>query len=122
SPDRGPVRDQLWWFRRPPLTSPFLTVKAFNDSLLALADHLPMFPDHEFYQTFRSSFSDVASIRFTHTDLTPTNIIISQTSAEVLGIIDWQESGWYPECWEYIKAKYIAPARWVDYLGVALQP
>ena len=112
----------MWWcgYKVPP-TAPFLSVKAFNDALFALADHLPMFPDHEFFQTFRSSFSDTSLIRFTHTDLATTNIIISHTSTEVLGIIDWQESGWYPEYWEYLKAKHTALPRWYDYLDIALQ-
>ena len=112
----------MWWggYKAPP-TAPFLSVKAFNDALFVLADRLPMFPDHEFFQTFRSSFPDTSSIRFTHTDLATTNIIISRTSTEVVGIIDWQESGWYPEYWEYLKAKHTAPPRWYDYLDIALQ-
>ncbi|KAF5385049.1 hypothetical protein D9615_001001 [Tricholomella constricta] len=122
SPDRSAIRDQMWWggYDAPP-TDPFLSVKAFNDALFALAGHLPQFPHHEFFQNFRSSFSDTASIRFTHTDLATTNIIISRTSTEVLGIIDWQESGWYPEHWEYLKAKHTAPPRWYDYVDIALQ-
>ena len=60
-------------------------------------------------------------IQFAHTDLATTNIIISHTSTEVLGIIDWQESGWYPEYWEYLKAKHTALTRWYDYLDIALQ-
>jgi len=123
SPNRGPIRDQMWWSGyKPPPTAPFLSVKAFNDALFALAEFLPMFPDHEYYQAFRSSFSDTSSIRFTHTDLASSNIIISRTSTEVLGIIDWQESGWYPEYWEYLKAKHTAPPRWYDYVDIALQP
>ncbi|KAF8156592.1 hypothetical protein B0H34DRAFT_675045 [Crassisporium funariophilum] len=83
STDRGPIRDPMWWGGyHPPPTAPFLSVKAFNDALFALADHLPMFPDHEFFQTFRSSFSDTSSIRLTHTDLATSNIIISRTSTE----------------------------------------
>ncbi|KAJ7766852.1 kinase-like domain-containing protein [Mycena metata] len=106
SPSRGSVQDQLWRHRgREPL-GPLTTVQAFNEALHGLATELPQFPEHELYQTFRAAFSDTASIRFTHTDLHPLNIIISSSGCKVLGIIDWQESGWYPEYWEYVKTSF----------------
>lgn len=36
---------------------------------------------------------------FTHADLNPCNILIHKH--RVVGLIDWELSGWYPNCWEY---------------------
>lgn len=41
---------------------------------------------------------------FTHGDLNPFNIIVRGT--QVVGIIDWEFSGWYPHYWEYTSAWY----------------
>ena len=40
------------------------------------------------------------AIRFTHGDLSPCNIMVDK--GHVVGILDWQEAGWYPEYWEYV--------------------
>lgn len=39
---------------------------------------------------------------FTHADLSPFNILIR--GDQVVGIIDWELSGWYPNYWEYTSA------------------
>lgn len=39
---------------------------------------------------------------FTHCDLNPSNILIS--GDKIVGIIDWEFSGWYPPYWEYTSA------------------
>ncbi len=36
---------------------------------------------------------------FTHCDLNPSNILIR--GDQIVGIIDWEFSGWYPPYWEY---------------------
>ena len=38
-------------------------------------------------------------IVFTHADITPRNIIVDKQG--VVGIVDWEEAGWYPDYWEY---------------------
>ncbi|KIY64177.1 hypothetical protein CYLTODRAFT_425460 [Cylindrobasidium torrendii FP15055 ss-10] len=38
-------------------------------------------------------------IRFAHSDLNPTNILIKD--GRLAAIIDWEMAGWYPEYWEY---------------------
>lgn len=91
-------------------------MKEFNDAFLSLGNGLPHYPDGEYFQLIRSSLPDDCGIRLTHTDLAASNIIISPTSAKVVGIIDWQESGWYPEYWEVLKAKYNADGRWLGSL------
>ena len=42
--------------------------------------------------------------KFTHGDLSPWNIMIHE--GRISGIIDWEFSGWYPEYWEFTKARY----------------
>ncbi|KAF8849680.1 kinase-like protein [Acephala macrosclerotiorum] len=39
---------------------------------------------------------------FTHCDLNPFNILIR--GDQIVGIIDWEFSGWYPSYWEYTSA------------------
>ncbi|CRK20821.1 hypothetical protein HYQ46_007801 [Verticillium longisporum] len=39
---------------------------------------------------------------FTHGDLNPFNILVRE--GKVVGIIDWEFSGWYPHYWEYTSA------------------
>ncbi|KAJ7672547.1 kinase-like domain-containing protein [Mycena polygramma] len=122
SPTRGPITDQVWDACQDPNgAGPFATVRAFNDSLTALANCLPGYPDDDFFQSFRAALPDTAGICFTHTDLHDANIIVSPTTSKVIGIIDWQESGWYPGYWEYVKASCMAdPARcWHSYVDMA---
>ncbi|TLS24929.1 hypothetical protein PpBr36_08554 [Pyricularia pennisetigena] len=40
----------------------------------------------------------------THGQLNPSNILIRD--GRVVGILDWSESGFYPEWWEYVKAHF----------------
>jgi hypothetical protein len=50
---------------------------------------------------------DDGQITFTHEDLHRANIMVSlQGPIEILAIIDWGQSGWYPDYWEYCKAAY----------------
>ena len=44
------------------------------------------------------------SIVFTHGDFLPRNIIVKDR--KVVGILDWEMAGWYPEYWEYCKIMY----------------
>ena len=52
-------------------------------------------------------------ILFTHADLNPRNILVDKvtradgsTGWAVTGIVDWENSGYYPEYWEYTKALF----------------
>lgn len=40
-------------------------------------------------------------VKFTHADLNPSNI--QYHNGRIMGIIDWEFAGWYPEYWEYTK-------------------
>ena len=39
---------------------------------------------------------------FTHGDLAPRNILVRD--GKIVGIVDWETSGWFPEYWEYTRA------------------
>lgn len=41
-------------------------------------------------------------IVFCHGDLSPDNIIVD-SYMRVVGLLDWEDAGYYPECWENIK-------------------
>lgn len=52
---------------------------------------------------------------FTHGDVAPRNIIVRDD--KVVGLIDWEDAGWYPEYWEYVKffqRSSTADADWKD--------
>ncbi|KAJ7508641.1 kinase-like domain-containing protein [Mycena galericulata] len=121
SPSRGPINDQLWYTRA--VAKPFSTVREFNESLTALANRIPGYPDTYLFQNFRAAFPDTVAIRFTHTDLHDANIIISSSTCQVIGIVDWQESGWYPAHWEYAKASYstMPSTRWHKYVDMLFE-
>ncbi|KAK9762581.1 anthranilate synthase / indole-3-glycerol phosphate synthase [Basidiobolus ranarum] len=45
-----------------------------------------------------------SSFYLTHGDLTPRNIIIGENN-KIIGIIDWEGSGYLPEYWEYARSR-----------------
>lgn len=65
---------------------------------------------------------------FTHADLDQSNILISSADdgpPRICAIIDWHQSGWYPEPWEYLKAKSVGrpDSDWTkEYLDSILVP
>lgn len=60
---------------------------------------------------------------FTHGDLNPWNILVRDD--RIVGIIDWEMSGWYPHYWEYTSLKiasYIVNVFWDDKIDEFLHP
>ena len=57
-----------------------------------------------------------SSLKFTHCDLNPFNILVRE--GKVVGIIDWEFSGWYPHYWEYTSAWFgnVIRTEWQDML------
>ncbi|KAF3940906.1 hypothetical protein ABW19_dt0201546 [Dactylella cylindrospora] len=45
-------------------------------------------------------------IVFTHSDLTPRNILVDGETGRITGIIDWDSAGWNVEWWEGVKGVY----------------
>jgi hypothetical protein len=85
---------------------PFNTVKDFHDWIVKVgspptSDLLPQ--DHP----YRNWLPDDQSIVFTHADLHRSNIMVPANGPiHILAIIDWGQSGWYPEYWEFCKARH----------------
>lgn len=52
-------------------------------------------------------------IVFTHGDLNMRNVLVH--NGRLSGIVDWENSGWFPEYWDYTKAHYITKLnkRWL---------
>lgn len=59
---------------------------------------------------------------FTHADLNPSNILVRKD--KIVGILDWEFSGWYPNYWEYTSAWYgnLTRLAWQDVLAQFLDP
>lgn len=43
-------------------------------------------------------------------------MVLMDTPCKVVSIIDWHQSGWYPDYWEYCKAAFTAEldGEWMD--------
>lgn len=59
-------------------------------------------------EIYRQFLPDEGQVVLTHGDLTLGNIIISDLPGprRIVGIIDWEQAGWYPDYWEYYKLCY----------------
>jgi aminoglycoside phosphotransferase (APT) family kinase protein len=73
-----------------------------------------------------SGLADDTPVRFTHADLDQANILVSTADdgpLRIVAIIDWHQSGWYPERLEVLKAQIVGEpgSDWVTkYLPKAL--
>lgn len=87
---------------------PFPSVAAFHAWFTSLYLR-PFDPTISVPDPYRQDLSDDSAIVFTHGDLHPSNIMLSPDSPHrVAAIIDWEQSGWFPEYWEDRKAHYTA--------------
>ncbi|KAG4258995.1 hypothetical protein FPRO03_13217 [Fusarium proliferatum] len=79
---------------------PFIDEEEFNNIL-----RTPALPD-----VFHSTGHDIV---FTHSDINMRNILMH--NGRISGIVDWENSGWFPDYWEYTKAHYVTKLnkRWL---------
>ncbi|KID83801.1 protein kinase subdomain-containing protein [Metarhizium guizhouense ARSEF 977] len=109
---------------------PFQTIQEFH---LWLRDNLQPSEAEKPEQAAEQDWKDVKDMAarqdgpwprpvFTHGDLNPCNIIVR--GDKVVGIIDWEFSGWYPNYWEYTSAwcTQILRTEWQDLLSSFLEP
>lgn len=82
----------------PPL-GPFPNEAAFNDRLIKASE---LFLGDDILSDIRPRMREDHRIVFTHGDLAPRNIMVR--GHRIVAILDWEESGWYPEHWELVKA------------------
>lgn len=98
---------------------PFDSEQQFNEFILG--DVVPSAPDLlRHYAKF--ALEDNHEIVFTHADFAPRNILVD--GGRVTAILDWEDSGWYPEYWEHIRAfAHLKPMPdWPDYLMTHILP
>ncbi|KAI1496975.1 kinase-like domain-containing protein [Biscogniauxia marginata] len=92
-----------------PLRGPFSTVEDFHKSLrdgMELDDHYNVLPSdlQELVTFHKQTFSRPV---LTHGDLSSLNVLVR--GDKVVGIIDWDTSGWFPPYWEYTCAYNVNP-------------
>lgn len=96
-----PLRDYV--FEDQPATGPFPGVKEFND-WFALCHQFRF--ERRYDDPYRCYLPDDREIKLTHADLNRRNVMIPSTNPVRIVVIDWQQSGWYPDYWEYCKASW----------------
>ncbi|OJJ36138.1 hypothetical protein ASPWEDRAFT_134828 [Aspergillus wentii DTO 134E9] len=103
---RGPLYDRVFHIEYMSEAGPFPTVRAFHDWWTFLHRRRMSDPHSVPIEPFRYGLPDDSSIKFTHGDLHPSNIILTSSYPyRVLAVIDWEQSGWLPEYWETRKAR-----------------
>ncbi|KAL2051192.1 hypothetical protein ABVK25_008621 [Lepraria finkii] len=99
---------------------PFDTIRDFHSFLAGGTTVSPdQFPE---VNELITMYEDAEyTTRFTHGDLSSTNILVD--GDKVAGIVDWDTCGWYPEYWEYMMAWNVNPYNefWRDEVGKFLQ-
>lgn len=98
---------------------PFESELQFNEFILGdLVRSAPGLIRH--YAKF--ALTDNHEIVFTYADFAPRNILVER--GRVTAILDWEDAGWYPEYWEYIKVlQQLKPMPdWPEYLSRILPP
>lgn len=91
--------------------------EACRDPRIREGDPIGPFADEEAFSQFLRNPDDPIrrghNIVFTHADLNARNILVDQITHndgskrwQVTGIVDWENSGYYPEYWEYTKSLF----------------
>lgn len=94
--------------RGTPRFGPFKTIQEFHFWLrrdLRIEDLRDREKDqdwHDLVEMIRQQDGPWAPVKFSHCDLSPFNVLVRD--GKVVGIIDWEFSGWYPDYWEYTSA------------------
>ncbi|KDQ60695.1 hypothetical protein JAAARDRAFT_204515 [Jaapia argillacea MUCL 33604] len=126
-----PLLDIIFTITTPSQVGPFPSIASFHDFLVSPISSIP---SRSSPHPFRSELPDDGSITFTHNDLHPSNILVSKDaegSFHVAAIVDWHQSGWYPDYWEFCKARWTGKNIWdprtvdewdTEYLTRILQP
>jgi len=113
-PDRGVescVGGSLYDSRLPygtPRFGPFTTIQEFhrwlrnNLEATQIGDHVTEKEAEDIRAMIDKQDGPWPAPVFTHGDLNPSNILVR--GDQIVGIVDWEFSGWYPLYWEYTSA------------------
>lgn len=106
-------------------TEPIVDVKQFQDFIFAGSNSASLL----YIQLLRDLVQTSTRCVFTHGDIRPANIMVKQADDEtweVIAIIDWETSGFYPEYWESVKMTNNLTPRdnddWYKYLPEGSSP
>ncbi|KAI1397570.1 kinase-like protein [Hypoxylon fuscum] len=123
---RGSLRDPRM-YRSCPRFGPFKTTEDFHSWLrggLQLHDFPYSIKDKQDWKDFQEMVAmqdrPWSPPVFTHADLNLANILIRGN--QVVSIVDWECSGWYPPYWEYTSACYLPSQAWRDTVPKFLDP
>jgi aminoglycoside phosphotransferase (APT) family kinase protein len=110
---RQPCRDMI--FRSGyESKGPFFTEEKMYENILErwinLFEYNPMPDSHVQFMRRLYQQNSENEIVFTHGDLAPRNILVEE--GRISGIVDWEQAGWYPEYWEYVKAMWTCIDTW----------
>lgn len=106
---KGPLYDRAFHVNYMHEAGPFATVRDFHDWFTFLHRRPMSDPYSVPVEPFRHDLQDDCAVRFTHSDLHRSNIIVIPTPPyRILAVVDWEQSGWLPEYWESRKAQYSA--------------
>ncbi|KAF4342478.1 phosphotransferase family [Fusarium beomiforme] len=130
--NRGPLQDVVFADGIRPRAGPFSSVKEFHDwfsflirRLAASGPHWVGYKLENIPDPYRLLLPDDPGIVFTHADLHQSNIMVTEDSpCRVVAVIDWHQSGWYPDYWEFYKAIYTNhyESEWVrEYIPIFLK-
>ncbi|KAF2834880.1 kinase-like protein [Patellaria atrata CBS 101060] len=109
---RQPLLDVIFTSSCSPTAGPFKSTSEFHDWFSTAYGPYAHVKVERSPHPYRSFLPDGVPIVFTHADLHPSNILISRDpDPQIISIIDWHQSGWYPDYWEYCKA------RWTSKIG-----
>lgn len=111
-----PLRDWLFEYDMPDGAGPYDSLYGFHKAFGSLASMTKEDKVSADHPDLGGLFKD-RNIIFTHGDLAQQNIIVSKDAPHrLLAIVDWHQSGWYPEDWEFLKARRVAYLRgaWVQ--------
>ncbi|KAL3482294.1 hypothetical protein BJX99DRAFT_216750 [Aspergillus californicus] len=82
---------------------PFDNVEAFHSFLTNGIKNSPrLLPEISELLRLQEASTSRYGTCFTHGDLSSANILVR--GDEIVGIVHWETSGWYPEYWEYTSA------------------
>ncbi|KIW14391.1 hypothetical protein PV08_07173 [Exophiala spinifera] len=77
---------------------PFPDEASFNDFLLS--NTISKTP-RVYRKMLEGLLSTSHKTVFTHGDLSLTNVVIRE--GQIVGVLDWETAGWYPEYWEFVQ-------------------
>lgn len=124
--NRKPLSDIVFWTReeKPETSGPFYTEEALNEGIIKRMQDSDLPASYVALQ--RRLMADTLKGHravFTHGDLQPKNILVSRVGDKEDGsgefkvsIIDWENSGWYPDYWEFCNATVVGRFRpdWLE--------